>query len=372
MHCANCGTLLPQGANACPSCGTLSPLLHENDATAVSSAGASQTVKPAEGVRMPSPSLPIESQVTSAPSPPQKPPTYSAAQPYYTSESNPYDGGVSNPYGDSYASSPYHTDGPPPPPAIKKRKNTTAFVVLLGVLLLALVSAGAFVFMAKSGTGSQGSGQTPSGQQNQPTSPLEKQARYNRTIGTVPLVNDPLSGPDNYGLDNYTGPGGYTRCFFSQGQLHAFGQPTYFSPCYAKATNYQDFVLQVKMTIISGHSGGLVFRANYTNDAGYQFRISTDGTYILNRIILDQQGNPQPAGETIASGSSAFVRQGANQTNQLGVMAQGNTISLFINGKYVASATDSTYHSGQVGVYVDSDAGAVEGAFSDLKVWKLL
>jgi hypothetical protein len=124
------------------------------------------------------------------------------------------------------------------------------------------------------------------------------------------------------------------------------------------------------MTIISGHSGGLVFRADYTNDQGYQFRMSTDGSNnsILNRIVLDQQGNIQSAGETVVSGSSTSIQQG---TNQVAVIAQGDNISLFINGKYVDSATDKTYHSGQVGVYVDSDASAVEGAFSNLQVWKL-
>jgi hypothetical protein len=238
-------------------------------------------------------------------------------------------------------------------------------------VLLALVSAGIFAFVITPSThktAESGQAIATATQQNQQTSPVEKQALYNQTIATTPVMNDPLSGPDNFGLDNYTGQGGKTRCSFSQGQLHAFAQPTYFSPCYATATNYQNFVLQVKMTLISGHSGGLVFRADSTNDKGYQFRISTDGTYVLNRITLDQQGNIQSAGETVASGSSKLVQQG---TNQPAIMAQGDTISLFINGKYVESTMDSTYHSGKVGVYVDSDASSVEGAFSNLQVWKL-
>jgi hypothetical protein len=228
-------------------------------------------------------------------------------------------------------------------------------------VLLALAGTGIFVFATKSG---------PSGPK-QATTPSEKQTLYNQTIATTPSINDPLSGPDNYGLDNYTGENGKTRCFFNQGQLHSIAQPTYFSPCYATATNHQDFVLQVKMTLISGHSGGLVFRADYTNDKGYQFRISTDGTYILNRHLLDQQGAPIAAGRTLVSGSSEFIQKGANQTNQLAVLAQGDIISLFINGKYVDSVTDNTYHSGQVGIYVDSDADVVEGVFKDLQVWKL-
>jgi hypothetical protein len=236
-------------------------------------------------------------------------------------------------------------------------------------VFLVLASAGGFILVTTSSTQkTAGSGQATATQQHQQTSPTDKQTLYNQTIATTPVMNDPLSGPSNFGLDNYTGQSGKTRCSFSQGQLHAFAQPTYFSPCYATATNYQNFVLQVKMTLVSGHSGGLVFRADSTNDQGYQFRISTDGNYILNRIILDEQGNIQSAGETVTSGSSTLVQQG---TNQPAIIAQGDTISLFINGKYVDSATDSTYHSGKVGVYVDSDASSVEGAFSNLQVWKL-
>jgi hypothetical protein len=358
MQCPNCSTQLPRGANACPACGAVSPQFHANagsspdGSTAMNSEASVQTLQSSDGVN-----VPFASTV------PQKPLTYYASQ-SYANEPSYYDGSASNPYGDSYASSPYHTDTPPPPPppTIKKRKNATAFFIVLCVVLLVLASAGVFILVTKPGT------TTPI---QVKTSPAEKQALYKQTIGTTPAMNDPLSGPDNFGLDNYTGTGGNTSCAFKQGQLHSVAQPTYFSPCYAKATNYQDFVLQAKMTIISGHSGGVVFRADSTNDKGYQFRISTDGTYILNRIILDSQGNILSDGETVASGSSTYVLKGTNQTNQLGVLVQGNTLSLFINGKYVDSATDTTYHSGQVGVYVDSDAGVVEGEFSDLQVWKL-
>ncbi len=238
-------------------------------------------------------------------------------------------------------------------PLITRRR-----VLISSAALAVLSSAGAVTWLIT----------RPSAQNTPKPTPTSLQALYNQTIGTTPLMDDPLSEPDNFGWDNYTGQGGNTRCFFSQGQLHTFAKPSFFSPCYARVTNYQNFVLQVKMTIISGHSGGLVFRADYTNDKGYQFRISTDRTYILNRIILDQQGNIQSAGETVTNGLSSFIQQG---TNQLAVLAQGDIIALFINRKYVDSVTDSTYHSGQVGVYVDSDASSVEGVFNNLQVWRL-
>src|SRR5437667_2349594 len=102
MHCANCSTLLPQGANACPTCGTVSPAFNANanSSTAMNAAGSAQTLGSA-GPPLPSASSSV----------PQKPPTYYGSQPYYASEPNPYPGSVTaNPYGDSYASSPYHTE----------------------------------------------------------------------------------------------------------------------------------------------------------------------------------------------------------------------------------------------------------------------
>jgi hypothetical protein len=326
--------------------------------------------KPSEGVEVYA--QPTRPEAPPASLTPQKPPTYYGSQPYYPNEPNPYAESASNPYG--AASSPYRTGTPPPPPSIKKHKNTIALVAVLCLVLLVLVGASVFAFVVipgpqKTAGSSQGTATPQATQQKQQVSPSAQQALYDQTIAKTPVMNDPLSGPDNFGWDNYTGDNGKTRCFFSQNTLHSIAQPDYFSPCYARATNYQNFVLQVKMTLISGHSGGLVFRADSTNDKGYQFRISTDGSYILNRIILDQHGQIQSNGETVVSGSSTLIQQG---TNQLAVMAQGETITLLINGKYVDSAMDNTYHAGQVGIYVDSDASSVEGIFSYLQVWKLV
>ncbi len=390
MECPNCRTLLLEGANACPTCGMVNPLFQGSAGRSpygsvdMNPAGTAQTLKNADCVSgtptviQQAPTYYPSAGVSGTPTVIQQAPTYYPSSPYASKNSNPYDASAANPYGYSYGSSPYQTDTPPPPPATKKRKHTTALVVVLCVVLLVLVGGSVFVFAITSGprqttaTRSQATPtQSQATQQSQPISPAGKQAFYDKTIATTPVMNDSLSGPDNYGLDNYTSEGGKTRCFFSQSAWHAVAQPTYFSPCYATATNYQNFVLQVKMAFVSGHSGGLVFRADSTNDKGYQFRISTDGTYLLNRIILDQQGNPIGEGQTLMSGSSELVQKGTMQANQLGVMAQGETISLFINGKYVDSATDGSYHSGQVGVYVDSDAGTVEGVFKDLQVWKL-
>ena len=125
---------------------------------------------------------------------------------------------------------------------------------------------------------------------------------------------------------------------------------------------FLNFALQVQMTIIRGPSGGLLFRSNLAGTF-YAFSISTDGTYFLERISPGSiAGKIQIT--PLARGSSPAINQGINQSNTLTVVAQGNTLYLYVNGQYVDSASDSTLTSGAIGVFT---LGA-EAAFSNLKV----
>jgi len=198
--------------------------------------------------------------------------------------------------------------------------------------------------------------------------PPKAQSFYDQTAHGTPTLNDALTGPDNYGWDNYS-QGSNTSCSFSGNAYHAKAAPGYFSPCYAKATNYSDFTFQAQVTIVTGHSGGIVFRADSKNDKGYRFRISTDGTYILDKFFFDSQGQPQNT--ILTSGHTPLIVTDANQPNLVAATAQGTSIYLYVNNKYIDHASDSTYQSGQIGVYTDSDANNVDAMFSNAQVWKL-
>ena len=180
-------------------------------------------------------------------------------------------------------------------------------------------------------------------------------------------MNEELGAPDNYGWDHQTQSN--TSCTFSGGTYHAQAKPGYFSPCYASATNFSNLLLQVQMKVTSGHSGGVVFRADATKDYEYQFRISTDGTYILNKYVVE---NGTPASKPLLSGSSPAIVKGANQPNFVAILAQGDAIAVYVNKKYLATTNDTTYQQGQIGVYVDSDpSSVVDVAFTKLQVWQL-
>lgn len=336
MNCQSCGSQLTKEARACPNCGTLTPAYYANDA------GANDPTVPsasAQGPRAPYGSNPYSSTAS----------VVGLQQPEASYGSNPYD----------EQSNPYSTSVPLLPPRVPRKKKR---VLIVGIILLVLVllTTGTFVWL----------GWFPPQRNPQTLSKLkltEAQALYDQTTYGTPSLDSTLAGPDNYGWDNYSEAN--TSCAFSGNAYHAQAKPRYFSPCYAKATNYSDFIFQAQATIVNGHSAGIVFRADSTNDKAYQFRVSTDGTYILNIFSLDSRGLAH--GTTLSSGHSSSITAGANQPNLLSVIAQGTYIYLFVNNKYVDRVSDNTYQSGQIGTYVDSDSEGVEATFRNIKVWKL-
>ncbi|GAC1362702.1 MAG: hypothetical protein PVS3B1_27270 [Ktedonobacteraceae bacterium] len=343
MNCNSCRKPLPSGASVCPNCGTLTPAYY----------GASGTSADARTSPSGTPKAPV------------------------SLDANPYSSGLSNPYTSvpPPPPPPQYNTGAPAPESARPPKNRTAITMGASLLALILIGAGILIFLSRPAANPK-AGETSKPSPSEASTPAvgavsldatTAQKLYDSTTKGSPIMNEGLGAPDNYGWDHVAQPN--TSCTFANGAYHAQAKPGYFAPCYASATDFSDLLLQVQMTIVSGHSGGLVFRADATNDNEYQFRISTDGTYILNKYVLD---NGKPAVKSLLSGTSPAIIKGANQSNLIAIMAQGKSIAVYINKKYVDSTNDTTYQKGQIGVYTDSDpSSVVDAAFTKLEVWKL-
>ncbi len=186
------------------------------------------------------------------------------------------------------------------------------------------------------------------------------------TSGTLAL-NDSLKNQSgaNWELDTKTGGGG---CAFTGGAYHStMPQTGFFASCMAQATNFSNFALQVQMTILHGDRGGVIFRADNTNAKFYLFRIGQDGSYNLFKYVDNNGGNAID----LHSDSTTAMHTGLNQMNLLTVIARGSNIYIYINKQYVTSVSDSTYTSGQVGVFGEDHTNATDVAFSNIQVWKL-
>jgi hypothetical protein len=145
---------------------------------------------------------------------------------------------------------------------------------------------------------------------------------------------------------------------------------TGFTYCYDQSTNFNDFVYQAQVKIISGYAAGLVFRADTTSKKPelYYFLISENGSYGFY-LVTDHLNT---VGNEIQGGTNTnIIRTGLGQTNVIAVVARGHYLDFYVNLHYLFSAADDTISSGQIGVCVYDRSNAAEAAFSYIKVWQL-
>jgi len=110
------------------------------------------------------------------------------------------------------------------------------------------------------------------------------------------------------------------------------------------AEEIEDYYLEINVqmpAVCAGKdSGGLIFGSpTGKNNEGYVYRVSCDGSYRLtsfdgtNTVVL------------VSWHTDPAILVGPNQINRLGVMVNGNHITLYINGAKVDETNDALYTS---------------------------
>jgi hypothetical protein len=113
---------------------------------------------------------------------------------------------------------------------------------------------------------------------------------------------------------------------------------------------------------------GLVFRAkDYDSGQGYYLGFSCDGRYGISR--WDANG----VTSVISLARSDAINADANQTNRIGVVANGDTFRVYANGKFIQEIKDSGINSeGHVGVYLAAqDTAGFTVELLEIAYWNL-
>ncbi len=92
---------------------------------------------------------------------------------------------------------------------------------------------------------------------------------------------------------------------------------------------------------------GIIFRTDATE--GYLFGFSCDGQYSIRRW------NGEKFKALVDWTSSPDIQSGANETNRMGLMVEGDQFTLFANGKKLAETSDDSYPEGGLGLFVAAD-----------------
>jgi len=184
------------------------------------------------------------------------------------------------------------------------------------------------------------------------------------THGGTLVFSDPLSD-NSKGVSWAQDP---INCSFMGGAYHVKApDPHFYDDCLAVDSNYTNFAFEAQMQIMKGDGGGLIFRDQDTPQAyrNYTLDMFQDGSYDL--YIVNASG-----ATILTSGNSSAIKQGVGQSNLVAVVAQGNTITVYINHQQIASITDSTYNHGKIGFEATANGTnghATEVVFSNARVW---
>ena len=185
--------------------------------------------------------------------------------------------------------------------------------------------------------------------------------------GTLALF-DPLNQENQWKENTDTNFGG--SCTFKNNALQASQTKAdrFFYCDEENGAAFQNFAIEVKMTIMQGDCGGLVLRENTSyNGQLYLFDVCNDTAY----DFYSYQSNT--ASKSLASGFASAINISTMRPteNTIAIVANHNVFDLYANQRKIASVTDSSYHTGAIGLVANCSASPTTVSYQDIKIWKL-
>jgi hypothetical protein len=145
-----------------------------------------------------------------------------------------------------------------------------------------------------------------------------------------------------------------------------------YTPCMDRMNAYQNFIYEVQLNLNGGDIAGLILRADSQFNHFYRVPLSSGGNYSLisctascSHLFSITTGNIV---------TTAMVTGDTNTSVTLDVIVQNNQFHLYINRKFVMTASDSTIpDAGNIGLYAatTTQGKPAEAIFSDVRVWFL-
>jgi hypothetical protein len=246
------------------------------------------------------------------------------------------------------------------------RNLVISLVGILVVVLLVVVGVLAFL-LHQSTTAST----TPSNTMTASSiTTNDPQALYNQVMSLKPTVDDPLSA-QNQTTWQALGQGSQATCTFNSGALHAKGTQGPIVGCLDTSDTYNNFAIQMQMSIIQGDAVGLAFRTDPVGGKSYAFAITPQNAYSLFSTQNGTTSSTSSGVKFLTAGVSQAINAGYNKPNQITIIARNSSIYLYINKQYLTTINDSTSSAGMIGAIVITKSTPADAAFSNLKIWKL-
>lgn len=273
------------------------------------------------------------------PTPPE--PRFPPPPQYQQQSQYPQQYGGPPPYG-----APYQGNRPP-------RGNRGALIggIIAGILLLCIVVCGVGYFAFERALGTRSILANANATQTAQAQPTPTST----TPPETPVYQDSFTDtPDGWPNDS--------NCGFQNDGYHVIGQYYCVGPDTTKVSN-SDIKVTVQATKIGSNTQyGIVLRHDGSGDF-YSFEITPGGQWAFYKVRHDSNATTLQAPR-----SDTSIKTGTNTSNELRVLAVGSHFTLFVNGKQVGVADDSTYTSGASGVANDDSDNNSEVVFTNFVI----
>ncbi|HEV2660323.1 MAG TPA: hypothetical protein VGU68_06950 [Ktedonobacteraceae bacterium] len=196
----------------------------------------------------------------------------------------------------------------------------------------------------------------------------QHQDEYRQTLATTPKYSYSFVDGDQRWAEGR--PFDKGSCL-AQKQAYYISMTTqgHYYPCYNQQASFTNFMCEVRMRILSGDTGGIVFRDQATRNDTYYLSINEDGAYNLSYLpnSASDESNPLFSGVS----DSLYHDQILNQASLVAIRADGSDLAIYIDGNYVNSIQDSSIASGRIGLVSQKLLNNTDIVFDQVKIWTL-
>jgi hypothetical protein len=241
-------------------------------------------------------------------------------------------------------------------PPVQRKSHTGRNIVIVLVVLVVIVGGviGLVSLLHKGGSGTTAGSSYPS---------------YLPGKGSL-VLDDTLENAGNW---EDTGDG---HCVFDNNAFHVRTLSTQDEyNCWSqtdKLDNTTNSAFEAQMKVVQGDCGGLDIRSAESSFSGhhkfYFLSVCDDGNFAIFKYNVTELGV-----QTVRDfAHSNAIKQGLNVANTIDFVAQGSTLTVFINGQNVASVQDSTLTQGIFGFAANPGRDHVtDASYTNVKIWTL-
>lgn len=254
----------------------------------------------------------------------------------------------------------------------RQRKSSAIWWILGGLAVVVVLGIGAvIVIIAIASMNSESNNNRIANNSNAPNRNVNANRPNTNNSNTNSIANLPASFSDDFSTQKWgTGNSAFGNIWYADDQYHMKSKEKTYFVMYAPTDDYDTENARVRVTAhsvdgVSPVSGyGLVVHGASSPEErlkDYGFLIYT-GENPKYEVVLHKSGAETAL---VAWTASSIIRTGTSP-NQIEVRIKGTQLSLYINGQYATSITDTAnFRRGRAGLYASDNH---EVAFDDLQI----